>query len=287
MPADVSSVRASHHTGSAPVRGHACTVCRRRKLVGINIHVCAFNRLTRSIMLQKCDGDKPKCKQCVRAGRGTECHYDDSRPTNTQILQEKIRQLERVVQSYEKSIATQQHQAEPSPTTTILVSSNPTRPVTPVPTRTVTTGATLSPNMAYSANHSGRYHQDTSSSNTSDQSSGSDIRLGIHRSSSGGGSSYTVSSAESSYGVSLGLNDSLQKSSLLVPGPTPWPLTSSPGSFHRGLPDDSLLFPSPNPEQEWDTEELPAGKEQRMMWASSPFRPPPRLLEYLSFVPSG
>lgn len=46
--------------------------------------------------LQKCDGVKPACFQCLRAERGDECEYDDGvTKTGTQLLYERLAQLEK------------------------------------------------------------------------------------------------------------------------------------------------------------------------------------------------
>lgn len=56
-------------------RGSACLSCRKRKL--------------------KCDAVRPACRKCVTAGRAEECNYDDGKQkTRTQLLQEKVKELE-------------------------------------------------------------------------------------------------------------------------------------------------------------------------------------------------
>ncbi|KAF8744885.1 GAL4-like Zn(II)2Cys6 (or C6 zinc) binuclear cluster DNA-binding domain, partial [Rhizoctonia solani] len=63
-------------------RGSACLSCRKRKL--------------------KCDAVRPACRKCTTAGRADECHYDDGKQkTRTQLLQEKVKELEEKLKSLE------------------------------------------------------------------------------------------------------------------------------------------------------------------------------------------
>ncbi|KAA1474254.1 hypothetical protein DENSPDRAFT_319494 [Dentipellis sp. KUC8613] len=63
-------------------RGKACTSCRRRKM--------------------KCDGQRPVCGQCERAGKPEDCGYVDSQTrSRTQILEENIAQLEARIEELE------------------------------------------------------------------------------------------------------------------------------------------------------------------------------------------
>ncbi|KAF8319365.1 hypothetical protein DL93DRAFT_2153382 [Clavulina sp. PMI_390] len=66
-------------------RGHACVICRRRKL--------------------RCGGEKPACVQCVRGNRTEECVYEDFRQTPTNKLQAQITDLEELIANYEELIA--------------------------------------------------------------------------------------------------------------------------------------------------------------------------------------
>ncbi|CEL51527.1 hypothetical protein RSOLAG1IB_00062 [Rhizoctonia solani AG-1 IB] len=62
-------------------RGGACLICRRRK--------------------QKCDATKPKCNECVSASRN--CQYeDDTYRTRTQLLQDRIKELEAQIRLIEE-----------------------------------------------------------------------------------------------------------------------------------------------------------------------------------------
>ncbi|CEL54576.1 hypothetical protein RSOLAG1IB_07180 [Rhizoctonia solani AG-1 IB] len=65
-------------------RGSACLSCRKRKL--------------------KCDAVRPACRKCTTAGRADECHYDDGKQkTRTQLLQEKVKELEEKLMSLEST----------------------------------------------------------------------------------------------------------------------------------------------------------------------------------------
>ncbi|KZV85925.1 hypothetical protein EXIGLDRAFT_698912 [Exidia glandulosa HHB12029] len=63
-------------------RGEACLICRRKKM--------------------KCDGAKPSCGPCTRAGKGSTCEYEDTRflvrinelEGQVSTLQQRIRELE-------------------------------------------------------------------------------------------------------------------------------------------------------------------------------------------------
>ena len=45
--------------------------------------------------MQKCDGVKPACQQCVRAKKSEGCEYDDGKgKTRTQLMREHIARLE-------------------------------------------------------------------------------------------------------------------------------------------------------------------------------------------------
>ncbi|KAF8306765.1 hypothetical protein DL93DRAFT_2171992 [Clavulina sp. PMI_390] len=58
-------------------RGSACVSCRRRK--------------------QRCDGTRPVCQQCIRFKRVSECVFEIPRPTQVEQLEERIRELERMI----------------------------------------------------------------------------------------------------------------------------------------------------------------------------------------------
>ncbi|KAG9100000.1 hypothetical protein FRC06_004639 [Ceratobasidium sp. 370] len=65
-------------------RGSACLSCRKRKL--------------------KCDAARPACRKCLTAGRPDECVYDDGKQkTRTQLLQEKVKELEEKLLSLEST----------------------------------------------------------------------------------------------------------------------------------------------------------------------------------------
>jgi len=68
-------------------RGEACLVCRRRKVVS---HATgSFQSQTkRMLLLQRCDGVRPKCGTCSRSGLQLSCEYHDTRYMDT------IRRLE-------------------------------------------------------------------------------------------------------------------------------------------------------------------------------------------------
>ncbi|GAA5941517.1 uncharacterized protein JCM15063_001607 [Sporobolomyces koalae] len=61
-------------------RGTACTLCRRRKL--------------------RCDGVRPKCGTCLRLSH--DCQYGDPAQERAQQLEERIRSLEREIESYRR-----------------------------------------------------------------------------------------------------------------------------------------------------------------------------------------
>ncbi|KAJ7486163.1 Zn(2)-Cys(6) binuclear cluster domain-containing protein [Mycena galericulata] len=64
------------------LKAKACTNCRRRKI--------------------KCDGERPKCGQCLRSSSFQDCEYPDDGPTRTQILEEQIAILEARIEELEK-----------------------------------------------------------------------------------------------------------------------------------------------------------------------------------------
>ena len=58
-------------------RGNACFSCRRRK--------------------QRCDGTRPVCNQCTRFNRVGECIFEERHRTQTEILEDRVRELEALV----------------------------------------------------------------------------------------------------------------------------------------------------------------------------------------------
>ncbi|EPQ54965.1 hypothetical protein GLOTRDRAFT_22167, partial [Gloeophyllum trabeum ATCC 11539] len=69
-------------SSTAPLqRGKACLNCRKRKM--------------------KCDGARPVCGQCERAGREEDCEYADGGRTRTQMLQDTISELEARIEELE------------------------------------------------------------------------------------------------------------------------------------------------------------------------------------------
>ncbi|OCH96258.1 hypothetical protein OBBRIDRAFT_229314 [Obba rivulosa] len=73
-------------------RGQACLRCRRRKV--------------------RCDGSRPACGQCVRADRQDDCEYaDPSGPTTTQMLEQRMSQLQTRIAELEsqKSVPLELH----------------------------------------------------------------------------------------------------------------------------------------------------------------------------------
>lgn len=52
--------------------------------------------------LQRCDGAKPACQQCVHAKKPEACQYDDGKgKTRTQLLRENIERLEQRIRELE------------------------------------------------------------------------------------------------------------------------------------------------------------------------------------------
>ncbi len=52
--------------------------------------------------LQRCDGAKPSCQQCVRAKKQDLCEYDDGKgKTRTQLLRETVSRLEARIKELE------------------------------------------------------------------------------------------------------------------------------------------------------------------------------------------
>ncbi|KAG8764228.1 hypothetical protein FRC11_011244 [Ceratobasidium sp. 423] len=77
-------------------RGSACLSCRKRKL--------------------KCDAVRPACRKCTTAGRAEECQYDDGKQkTRTQLLQEKVKELEEKLKSLESSNGSEEGDPTDSP----------------------------------------------------------------------------------------------------------------------------------------------------------------------------
>ncbi|CAE6384828.1 unnamed protein product [Rhizoctonia solani] len=77
-------------------RGSACLSCRKRKL--------------------KCDAVRPACRKCTTAGRADECHYDDGKQkTRTQLLQEKVKELEEKLKTLESSNGSEEGDPVDSP----------------------------------------------------------------------------------------------------------------------------------------------------------------------------
>ncbi|KZP05271.1 hypothetical protein FIBSPDRAFT_1054185 [Athelia psychrophila] len=63
-------------------RGSACLSCRKRKM--------------------RCDGERPSCTQCAKAGRSEDCDYDDQhQKSRTQVLEERIVMLESKIRRLE------------------------------------------------------------------------------------------------------------------------------------------------------------------------------------------
>jgi hypothetical protein len=60
-------------------RGVACLPCRRKKHVGFYLSD-SYKRLRRAIVIQKCDGLKPRCTRCVRSRRQDVCVYETPTP---------------------------------------------------------------------------------------------------------------------------------------------------------------------------------------------------------------
>ena len=55
-------------------------------------------------LLQKCDGAKPACQQCVKAKKAEGCEYDDGKgKTRTQLMREHIARLELRIKELETS----------------------------------------------------------------------------------------------------------------------------------------------------------------------------------------
>ncbi|KAG6831577.1 hypothetical protein H0H87_004796 [Tephrocybe sp. NHM501043] len=53
-------------------------------------------------IINRCDGNKPACQQCVRAKKGEACEYDDGKgKTRTQLLREHIARLEQRIRELE------------------------------------------------------------------------------------------------------------------------------------------------------------------------------------------
>ncbi|KAJ1310525.1 hypothetical protein OPQ81_007255 [Rhizoctonia solani] len=77
-------------------RGSACLSCRKRKL--------------------KCDAVRPACRKCTTAGRADECQYDDGKQkTRTQLLQEKVKELEEKLKNLESSTGSEEGDLTGSP----------------------------------------------------------------------------------------------------------------------------------------------------------------------------
>ncbi|KAF9465498.1 hypothetical protein BDZ94DRAFT_1320301 [Collybia nuda] len=73
-----------YNPSSRHARGKACLNCRRRKI--------------------KCDGERPMCGQCASA-RGTfdDCEYSDGRPSQAQLLEKKILEVQTRIEKLEKA----------------------------------------------------------------------------------------------------------------------------------------------------------------------------------------
>ncbi|KAI0091656.1 hypothetical protein BDY19DRAFT_904279 [Irpex rosettiformis] len=90
-------------------RGAACVVCRSKKI--------------------KCDGNRPKCNQCLRFGKEAECEYGDRpAPNATRVLEGQIAYLENKIRQFERerSHGGSRHGTSGSRTTVPL--SYPTEP---------------------------------------------------------------------------------------------------------------------------------------------------------------
>ncbi|KAI0825698.1 hypothetical protein BC629DRAFT_1602692 [Irpex lacteus] len=65
-------------------RGSACVVCRSKK--------------------SKCDGNRPKCNQCIRSGKEAECEYGDRpAPNATRVLEGQIAYIENRIRELERN----------------------------------------------------------------------------------------------------------------------------------------------------------------------------------------
>lgn len=55
-------------------------------------------------ILQKCDGNRPKCNQCIRSGKEAECEYGDRpAPNATRVLEGQIAYIENRIRELERN----------------------------------------------------------------------------------------------------------------------------------------------------------------------------------------
>lgn len=112
-------------------RGSACLSCRKRKL--------------------KCDAVRPACRKCMTAGRADECVYDDGKQkTRTQLLQEKVKELEEKLMSLESANGgSEEDSAEGSPD----------QPPPLAPAIITIPGSSISPSAQGPGGHNNNYPQ--------------------------------------------------------------------------------------------------------------------------------
>ena len=176
---------------------------------------------------QKCGGEKPACLQCVRGNRAHECLYEDQRQTPTHKLHARISELQALVDGYERLIAQGTDISTPPPP----------------PTHDQAIGTT-------------QWTQAPSLSN-------------------GAGNGITSHSApfnrtdydRSLYSSSMSPTNQLSgqtRNALSPTNPTTSYLEANASAFSTLInPLDGSLMPSA--QEEWNTEALPRGIEQRML----------------------
>lgn len=93
-------------------RGGACVSCRRRKMVCVRLRF-EYPNITYLSVSQKCDGKRPICTQCDRAGRAEDCEYTVGQERSTvQILEENISRLEARIQELQNPVASTSNSIE-------------------------------------------------------------------------------------------------------------------------------------------------------------------------------
>lgn len=100
---------------------------------------------------QKCDAVRPACRKCVTAGRPDECVYDDGKQkTRTQLLQEKVKELEEKLMSLESSTGNSEEDS---------AEGSPDQPPPLAPAIISIPNGTLSPDGQGASGHTGGYPQ--------------------------------------------------------------------------------------------------------------------------------
>ena len=82
---------------------------------------CFLTQASHSL-LEKCDGTRPTCQQCIAHGRGLDCEYADPyTPTRSEILQDYLARLQQRAETSEAQDVPDNTQLPESKTDLVIV----------------------------------------------------------------------------------------------------------------------------------------------------------------------